>query len=166
MKKNSRREVAASRIVETNTELLILNNKGIQRGDPKEDDNGVTASTSTPNSDPPATLTNEKLVGVPLVTSRLAPAASLVLPSYPVGRGISLPFGQSLRKCGECSCTALIAWSAQMPKGFGFVCLDHGLEESSATQDLVLLTRNIYRHYSFISPEHKAAIQTFLRCGS
>jgi hypothetical protein len=166
MKKNSRREVAASRIVKTNTEVLILNNIGIQRGDPKEDDNGVTTGTSTPNSDPSATLTNEKLVGVPPVTSRLGPAASPVLPSYPVGRGISLPLGQSLRKCEECSCTALIAWSPQARKVFHFVCLDHGLEEGSATQDLVLPTRNIYRHYSFISPEHKAAIQTFLRHGS
>jgi hypothetical protein len=44
--KNGQGEVAATGIIETGTEELMINNKGIQRGDPKEDDNG----TSTPNS--------------------------------------------------------------------------------------------------------------------
>jgi hypothetical protein len=50
-------------------------------------------------------------------------------------------------------------------RGCGVVCLDHGLEVNSATRDLVLLQRE-GRQYTFISLEHKAVIQAFLRCGS
>ena len=94
-------------------------------------------------------------------------AALTALPSYPVGRGISLPFGQLLPKCDACSCNALIAWRGRekklgKKKGRGVLCLDHGLEENSTTRDLVILTLDRYRRYSFISPEHEAAIRAVL----
>ena len=109
----------------------------------------------------PATPANEKLAGTPLVTSGPGSAASPVIPSYPVGRGISLPFGQLLPKCDACSCNALITWYRPCnPKKNGVVCLDHGLTEGTATRDLVLLKwKNRFR---FISPEHEAAIRAFL----
>jgi len=130
--KSGQGEVAATGIVETGTEELMINNKGIQRGDPEEDDNGAPGS-----------------------------AASPVLPSYPVGRGISLPFGQLLPKCDACSCSALITWSRRCnPKKNGVVCLDHGLHEGWATRDLALLDNK--SRYHFISPEHEAAIRAFL----
>jgi len=160
---NSRGEVSETRIVETGKEASMINNIGIQRDDPEEDNNGVAIGTSMPNSKPPATPANEKLAGVPPVTSGPGSAASLVLPSYPVGRGISLPFGQSLPKCGRssCSCNALISWrSCNYPQKTGVLCLDHGLQRNSATQDLVLRTQN-YR-YRFISPDHEAAIRAFV----
>jgi hypothetical protein len=58
--KNSPGEGVASRAIETDTEVLFLNNIGIQRGGPKEDDNDVAICTSIPNSKPPANPTNEK----------------------------------------------------------------------------------------------------------
>jgi len=134
------REVASSRSVETgkDSEALRINNIGIQRGDPEEVDNGAAICTSTPNSKPAAIPTDEKLAGVPPGTSRPGSPAPPVLPSYPVGRGISLPFGQLLPTCDWCSCNALIAWSRTTAEGSGVLCLDHGLEKNSATRDLVL----------------------------
>jgi len=135
----------------------MINNKGVQRGDPEEDDNG----TSTPNSEPPATPANERLAGAPPVTSGPGSAVSPVLPSYPVGRGISLPFGQLLPKCDTCSCNALITWRRDgNPKKHGVVCLDHGLEAYLPARDLAL--RSWKNEYIFISPEHEAAIRAFL----
>ena len=130
--KNSQGAVAAMRIVKTGKEGLRTNNIGIQQGDPKEDDDGVAIGMSTPNSKPPASTANEKLTGVPPVTSMPGSATSLVLPSYPMGRGISLPgpFSQLLPKCSwsGCSCNALIIWRSLLDtKQNGFVCLDHSL---------------------------------------
>ena len=160
--KNSRGEVAEAHIVKKGKEALMMDNIGKQRGDPEEDNNGVAIGTSTPNSKPPATPTNEKLAGVPPVTGGPGSAASLVLPFYPVGREISLPFGRLLPKCYRCSCNALIAWSHSSDSTRnGFMCLDHGLQGNSATRDLVLKQNPPYQ-YSFISPEHAAAIRAFL----
>jgi len=162
--KNSQGAVAATRIAKTGTgteaSRLRIDNTRIRRGDPEEVDyDGVAIGTSTPNSKPPATLANEKLAGVPPVTG---PAASLVLPSYPVGRGISLPFGLLLPKCDWCSCNSLIAWSCRSdPSENGVMCLDHGLQDNSATRDLVMKNISFYQ-YSFISQEHEAAIRAFL----
>jgi len=160
--KNSRGAVAATRIVKTGKEALRIKNMGTQH-DPKEDDNGVAIGMSTPNSRPPATAANEKLAGVPPGTSR--PESPATPPSYPVGRGISLPgpFGGLLPKCSwsSCSCNALIVWRSSIDtKQNGVVCLDHGLRKGSATRDLVL--NPYYFRYEFISPEHQVAIQAFL----
>ena len=178
--KNNPREVAASCIVEADTERLTLNNNGLQQGDPEEDDSDVAIGTSTSSSEPPATPTNEKLAGVPPVTRGpgSAACASPVLPSYPVGRGISLPLDYLLpTKCNwyGCSCSALISaldispqWGRPSnPKQLAFLCLDHGLEENSATRDLVLKSGRIFNNnqlttYSFISSRHEAAIRAFL----
>jgi len=165
--KNSRGAVAATRIVKTGTEALRINNTWVQRSDPEEDDNGVSIATSKINSKPPATAANEKLPGVPPVTSRPGSPASPVLRSYPVGRGISLPFGRLLPKCdwSNCSCNALIAWrSGNDTKRNGVVCLDHGLMEESErrpTRGLYMKELSIFR-YEFISPEHETAIRAFL----
>jgi hypothetical protein len=166
--KNSRGKVAATqiKIVEAGTEALIFNNIGIQQGDPKGDYNSTAICTTTPNSKPPTTPVNEKLVGVPRVTSRPGSAASPVLPSYPVGRGISFPFGQLLPKCdwSGCNCNALITWSHDSDTtDNGVLCLDHGLDKNSDTRDL-LLKWNIFSsyRYNFISPEHEASILAFL----
>ena len=167
--KNSRQgAVAATRIVKTGTEALRINNIGIQRSDPEEDDNGVAIGTSTTNSMPPATPTNDKLAGLPPGTSRPGSAVSPVLPSYPVGRGIFLPFGRLLPKCGwsNCSCNALIVWRSKFDsKHHGVVCLDHGLEEESEilpTRDLYLKGVSNFSH-QFISPEHLAAIRACVK---
>jgi len=160
--KNSRGAVAATRIVKKGKEALGIKNIGTQH-EPKEDDNDVAIGMSTPNSRPPATTANEKLAGVPLVTSKPGSSASLVLPSYPVGRGISLPFGRSLPECDwlGCSCNALIVWRSRSDtKQNGVVCLDHGLQEGSATRNLEL--NHSYFQYEYISPEHQAAIRAFL----
>ena len=166
--KNSRGAVAATRVVKTGKEgsKLRINNIGIQQGDPEEDDNGVAIGTSTPDSRPPATAANEKLSAVPPVTSMLGSAASPVpvLPSYPVGRGISLPFGRLLPKCSwsSCSCNALIIWRSLIDtKQNGVVCLDHGLQENSVTRNLDLKGLNHFK-YTFTSPEHEIAIRAFL----
>ena len=149
----------------SHTSALRVSNRGVPWGDPEEDDNSVAIGMSTPNSKLPVTPANEKLAGVPLVTSRPESPASLMLPSYPMGRGISLPFGQLLPKCNwcSCSCNTLIAWSSHSyPKKSGVLCLDHGLQESSATRDLVLKWDFFNNRYAFISPEHEAAIRAFL----
>jgi len=118
---------------------------------------------SLPNSRPPATPANEKLARVPPVMSRPLSAASPVHPSYPVGRGISLPFGRLLSRCYRCSCNALTAWSLPFdPKECGVICLDHGLQGNSATRDLVMKNIPFYQ-CGFISPEHEAAIRAFLK---
>ena len=159
-RRGHRGEVAARGIADTDKEASIIHNIGTQRGDYKEDDNhGVESCTSTLRSQPPTTPTNEELAGVTPVTSELGPAASQVLPCYSVGRGISLPFGQVLPKCSECSHKALIAWSSRSdPKQTGVVCLYHGL---SNIRDLVL-TWDVNRRYRFISREHEAALRAFL----
>ena len=166
--KSSRRAVAATRIVETDKGALGINNIGIQRGDPEEDDDGAAIGTSTTNSKPPATAANEKLTGLPPGTSRPGSGASPVLRSYPVGRGISLSFSRLLPKCNwsSCSCNALIVWRNRIDiKQNGLVCLDHGLIENSVTQNLRLNSSNSFQ-YDFISPEHEAAIRaSLLRCG-
>jgi len=166
--KNSRGAVAATRIVKTGKEGLRIKNIGIQRGDPKEDDDGVAIGTSTTNSKHPATAANEKLAGVPPVTSMPPGSATPpVLPSFPVGRGVSLPgpFGELLPKCSwsGCSCNALIIWRSLMDtKQNGFVCLDHGLREGWVTRDLCLKDNISGFRYYFISPEHDAAIRAVL----
>ena len=165
--KNSREAVAATRNVKTGTKASGINNIGIQRGDPKEDYNGVSTGTSTINSKPPATAANEKIAGVSPVTSRPGSPASPVLHSYPVGRGISLPFGRLLPKCdwSSCSCNALIVWrSALDPKQTGVVCLDHGLIAESEDWPTRHLRLKYHTKFplEFISQEHEAAIRAFL----
>ena len=165
--KNSQGAVAATRVVKTGKKALRINKIGTQRGDPEEDDDGAAIGTSTINSKPPATVANEKLIRVPPVTSR--PGSPAPPPSYPVGRGISLPgpFGGLLPKCNwsSCSCNALIVWRSGFDsKQTGLVCLDHGLREESegwATRDLVVKSHSSFR-YEFISPEHEATIRAFL----
>jgi len=162
--KNSRGAVAATRIVKKGKDASRIKTMGTQH-DPKEDDNGVAIGMSTPNSRPPATAANETLAGVPLVTSRPGSPAPPVLRSYPVGRGISLPFGRLLPKCGwlGCSCNALIVWRSPFDiKQNGVVCLDHGLQEESVHWPTRYLRLKDTRfRYEFISPEHDAAIQAF-----
>jgi len=156
-------EVGETRIVKTGKEASMTNNIGIQRGDPEEDNNGVAIGMFMPNSKPPATPANERLAGVPPVTSGPGSAASRALPSYPVGRGISLPFGQSLPKCSRCSCSSLIAWTRiSNPNVNGAMCLDHGLQTNSVTRDLVIHNDTSAFRYGFTSPEHEAAIRAFL----
>ena len=94
-------------LVKTGKETLKINNIGTQRGDPEEDNNGVSIGTSAINSKPPATAANEKLAGVPPVTSRPGSPASPVLRSYPVGRGIFLPFGRLLSVTGAIAVATL-----------------------------------------------------------
>jgi hypothetical protein len=160
---DSRGEIAATGIVETGKEALMINNIGVQKGGREEDDNGVAICTSTPNSKPPVTPANEELAGVPPGTSEPESAASpAVLPSYSVGKGVFLPFGQLLPQCSHCSCNALIAWSKRSnPKKNGVMCLDHGLASGRNIRDLVLKWTVEYR-YRFISPEHEAALRAFL----
>src|SRR5947208_3783922 len=99
-----RGKVAATGIVNTGKEALMINNIGTQRGDPEEDDNGVGICRSTPNSKSPASPVHEKLTGLSPTTSGPAPgsAASPVLPCYSVGMEVSLPFGQLLPQCSGC----------------------------------------------------------------
>jgi hypothetical protein len=52
--KNSQAEGSATRSTATGEEALMVNNVGIQQGDPNEDGNGVANCMSTPNSKPPA----------------------------------------------------------------------------------------------------------------
>jgi hypothetical protein len=158
--------VAATGIVNTGKEALMINNIGTQMGDLEEDDNGVGICRSTPNSKSPASPVNEKLTGLSPVMSGPAPgsaASPVVLPCYSVGRGVSLPFGQLLPQCSDCHWSpahkALIAWNSRSdPKQTGVVCLDHGL---SNLRDLVL-TWDGNRRYRFISPEHEAALRALL----
>ena len=161
--KNSRGEVAETRI-KTSKEASMVNNIGIQRGDPEEDNNGVSIGTSMPDSEPPATPANERLAGVPPVTSGPGSAVSPVLPSsYSVGRGVSLPFDQFLPKCQSCNLSALIIWTCRSnPNGYGALCLDHGLQPNSATRDLAVWPSGSIVQHGFISPSHEAAIRAFL----
>ena len=162
-RRGHRGKVAATGIVNTGKEALMINNIATQRGDPEKDDNGVGICTSTPNSKSPASSVNEKLTCLSPVTSGPAPgsAAAPVLPCYSVGMGVSLPFAQLLPQCSGCcwSQSALIAWSSRSdPKETGVLCLDHGL---SNLRDLVL-TWDAKRRYRFISPEHEAALRAYL----
>ena len=161
-RRGHRGKVAATGIVNTGKEALMINNIGTQRGDPEEDDNGVGICTFTPNSKSPASPVNEKLTCLSPVTSgpALESAASPVLPCYSVGYGVSLPFGQLLPQCSEYNCShkALIAWSGSDPKETGVVCLSHGI---SNIRDLTLNWNTSYR-YRFISQEHEAALRAFL----
>ena len=148
-------------MVKKGKEALIINDMGIQRDDPEEDDNGVAICTSTPNSKSLTAPTNEELTGVLPVTSVPESAAPPVLPCYSVGCGVSLPFGQPLPQCSECECglNTLISWSGRSdPKETGVVCLYHGL---SNLRDPVL-NWTVNRRYRFISPEHEAALRAFL----
>ena len=161
-KRRGHRGKVAATGINTGKEASIIDNIGIQKGDREEDDNGVANCTSTLSSQFPAAPINEELVGVPPVTSGLGSAESPVLPSYPVGKGISLPFGQVLPQCSNCSCNALISWSNRSnPKENGALCLDHGLLQYSDVRDLKLAWY-IEHRYRFISPEHEAAIREFL----
>ena len=146
---NSQGQVAATHTVETEEPTrLVADYIGIQQSDVEEDGAGVAIVASAPRLEPP----------VPPVTVESRPAASPVLPSYPVGRGVSLPFGQLLPRCARCNCRALITLTHHSTSETNRVlCLDHGLSWTSDTKDLVLLKR-----YSFISPEHEAAIRAFL----
>ena len=146
---NSQGHVAATHAIETGATMpLMADHIGMQQGDLEEDDTGVTIIASAPIPEPP----------VSPVTNGSQPAASLVLPSYPVGRGVSLPFGQLLPPCARCNCHALITLTRHSNTGTNRVlCLDHGLRYTSYIEDLVPLKR-----YSFISPEHESAIRAFL----
>jgi len=142
------------RTVETRAEMLMSDSIG---SDPEKGDIGVAIGTSTlETSSCPA---NEELAGVHPVTSGPGSTASPVLPSYPVGREITLPFGQLLPRCGMCDCSALIQVVFLRKHKF-FLCLDHGLRETSDTRDLALGSGKGAR-YAFISPEHEAAIRAF-----
>ena len=167
-RRNRRRGVAATHIVETGKEALMINNMGVQSDDPEEDDNGVATCTPTPNYKRLAAPANEELIGLSPVTSGPAPgsAESPVLPCYPVGLGVSFPFGQLLPQCSErgCNCNALITWSNRSdPKETGVVCLGHGLHYTYASdvRNLALIW-TAQRRYRFISPEHEAAFRAFL----
>lgn len=159
--KNSHVNGAAARTVETHKGSLVINNIGIQRGDLEEDDNGVRSPS---NSKPGLTATDEEPAGVPPVTNMPGCAVPLVLPSYPMGRGIFLPFGCLLPKCHgyECDRNALIAYHNYSDTSRNDVlCLDHGLEANSDTRYLVLKPLPDYQ-YGFISLEHEDAIRAFL----
>jgi hypothetical protein len=138
---NSLREVAAMLTVETGAATWFMaDNTGIQQGDLEDNDNGVAIIAPAPKPKPPVTPVNEEIEVVAPVTVRSRPAASLALPSYSVGRGVSLPFGQSLPQCARCNCSALITMTHRSDPGKNRVlCLDHGLLWTSDTKDLVLL---------------------------
>jgi hypothetical protein len=169
--KNNQREVAGTRTVETRAKKpRTAKKKAIQQGDPEMQDGdgaATTTSTPTPNGKPPVTPANEKLEAVYPEIVGSGSAKSPTFPSYPVGRGISLPFGQLLPRCAKCNCSALITTTHRYtPEANHFLCLDHGLLGNSVTQDLILLTvpqwsMNL-QSYNFISPEHEAAIRAFL----
>jgi hypothetical protein len=162
-RRGHRGKVAATGIVNTGKEALMINNIRTQSGDPEEDENGIGICMSTPNSKSPVSPVNDKLTCLSLVTSEPAPGsvASPVLPCYSVGCGVSLPFGQLLPQCSKYNChhNALIAWSNRSdPKETGVVCLSHGLSDIRG----LVLTWDVYRRYCFISPEHEAALRAFL----
>ena len=159
-RRGHRGKVAATGVVNTGKEALMINNIGIQRGGREEDDNGVANCTSTLNSQPPAAPINKELTGVPPVTSGLGSAESPVLPCYSVGLDVSLPFGQLLPQCSECDYNSLIAWSGRSdPKETGFACLGHGLKWSNIQNPVLNWT--LKRRYRFISPKHEAALRAF-----
>ena len=157
----SRGEVSATRMVGTGKDALMINNAGVQGGECEEDDNGVAICTSTPYSKPPAALANEELTGVSPVTGGPGSAASLMLPCYTVGFGVSLPFGQLLPQCSHCSYNALITRTSRSdPEQTGVVCLEHGIDAYPEIRDLKLLWTTTHR-YHFISAEHENAIRAF-----
>jgi hypothetical protein len=159
--KNSRGEVATMRTVETGAEMLMADNIRVQQGDPEKDNTDIAIGTPTPNRKPRAAPANEELAGVRPVTSGPGSTASPMLPSHTVGRNMTLPYGQLLPRCGMCNCSALIVRTRRPhSKHNCFVCLDHGLSETSNTRDLVLRSGPKSR-YAFISPEHEAAIRAF-----
>jgi len=164
---NSQGEAAAINRIETGgATWLMAHHMGSQQGDLEGDDNGVAITASAPKPKPPVSPVNEKIEGAAPVTVGLRPAASEshVVPSYPVGRGISLPFSQLLPRCARCNCHALIAMTHRSDPGKDRVlCLDHGLLWTSDTEDLVLL--KAWNQYSFISPVHETAIRAFLARG-
>jgi len=152
--RNSQREVAGTRTVETGSETWqMANNMGIQQGD-----DGVAITTPTLNANHPVASANENVEAIPPETVGPGPSASPALPSYRVGRGISLPFGKVLPRCANCNFRALVALTSHrsMPESDCVLCLDHGLQSSSVTRDLILWPR-----CKFISPEHEAAIRAF-----
>jgi len=159
---NSQGEVAATNRIETREATwLMSDHMGSQQGDVEKDDNGVEITASAPKPNPPVSLVNEKIEGAPSATVGSRPAESLVVPSYPVGRGVSLPFAQLLPRCARCNYHALIAMAHHSDPGKDRVlCLDHGLLWTSDTEDLVLL--KAWNRYSFISPGHETAIRAFL----
>ena len=151
----------ATHTVETGPETLMANNIGIQQGGPeKNEDDGISIGTFTPSqiSGCPA---NEKLAGLAGVTSETT--ASPMLPSYPVGWGISLPFGQLLPKCELCGCRALIArtHNSGSSEKSGVRCLTHGLTETSVAPCLVLKEKTKKARFTFISQAHEDAIRAF-----
>ena len=153
--------VVAARTVGKGAEAWMADSIGIQRGDPEEGDNDIAVTESAPNPKPPAASTNEKPTGIRVI-NRSSSNASSKLPSHPVGRGVLLPFNQTLPRCRSCCSSALITRTRRSdPTNTGFVCLDHGLKGTSVTRDLVLLQakRNLF---TFISPQHEAAIRAFL----
>ena len=162
----SRGEVAATRMVETGKEALMINNAEIHSDKREEDDNGVGICTSTPYSKSPASSANEEPTGMPPVTDGSGSAASPMLPCYSVGWDVSLPFRRLLPRCchRKCSYNALIAWSSRSdPEETGVVCLEHGIttrNRSPSIRDLELLWTTT-RRYRFISREHEAAIRAF-----
>ena len=56
--KDSRGEVEEARIVKTGKKASMINDIGIQRGDPEEDNNGVAIGTSTPTLQLPPPMRN------------------------------------------------------------------------------------------------------------
>ena len=135
---------------------------GIKPDDPKEDDNDIAVTESTPNPETPSACASEKPASVTPVTRMSGSDASSMLPSYPVGRGIIFPFSQELPKCGMCRCSALITKTRRPdPSKTVFLCLGHGLDVTLAARDLVLLQAK-KSLYTFISPQHEAAIRAFL----
>jgi len=142
--RNKQGEMIATHTVETGPETSMVNNIRTQQGGPeKNEDEGISID----------------LAGV---TSETGSTASPMLPSYPVGRGVSLPFGQLLPKCETCCCSALIARTRRSgsSKKSGVLCLVHGLSETSLTECLVL-KESKKSQYTFISPTHEAAIRAF-----
>ena len=153
MKKRQRGVAGTSTVGAGAKTWQMANNTGIQQGhgDPEK------ALTCTLNAKHPVAPANEKVEVVPPETVGPEPAASPALPSYPVGRGISLQFGQLLPQCANCNCNALIAMTHFSSPEISVLCLDHGLIPNSVTRDL-----NFWPRSRFISPEHEAAIRAVL----
>jgi len=151
----SNQGVVATRTVGTGVGALMTDSM---------DDNDIAVTRSTSNPKPPAASTNEKLATITPVANISGPGTLSVLPPYPVGRGIFLPFNQTLPKCEMCRCTsALITRTRRSdPCNTVFLCLGHGLDVTSATHDLVLCQLTKKYLYSFISPQHEAAIRAVL----
>jgi hypothetical protein len=155
--------VVAARAVGTGAGPWMADSIGIKPGDLKEDDNDIAVTESTPNPESPAACASEKPASV---THMSGSDASSKLPSYPVGRGIIFPFNQTLPRCGVgmCRCSALITKTRRSdPSKTGFLCLSHGLDVTTAARDLVFSQPQGKKNlYTFISPQHEAAIRAFL----